>query len=674
MSINSLKAELDAKEREIERLKQQLFFDQREANRLTQLVEQNAHPIRWGLRQKVRSFRFWLLPPYTRRERVVRNVYRSLRRLPPLELQPPTSPVVEIPTDPLDRSFQEITRFLSDFHKPPLVSIVIPAYNCLPYTRQCVESILRAEQNSPIEIVVVNNGSKDGTSHWLSYMCEWYSNFKTVENTENRGFSTAVNQGVEASRGDYVVIANNDLLMSQNWLTPLVHAMESDPNLGIVSPMTNYVGEGPQLDKEALDIRPEQVDEYALKLSQRDGQLIRVSDRLVFFCVMLRRNLFDQLGGLAGAAYGLGNFEDDDFCLRTRLEGYTLAIAPASFVFHFGSRTFKEQKISHDHLMGHNRTIFYERMANFSTNFSFVGRETPAKNIKVSVILRTQNKRKTLRKALISLANQTFRDFEVVLVNDGGEDASSLVDEFSRYMKCQYLQHDQASGPSAGLNSGLRIARGRWITYLDDDDILYPLHLELLTQPFLANSQVEAGFTYCHKTLCLRDEEDEIPLSRLPWILEKYNPEELLATNFIPIMTFLHAKSLVEKCGGFDESLEVLEDWDFLLRLSKQTEFHLIPHITAEYRFYASKGQQNSIIQKRKLLTPSIRKIYDRYPTDLPEILAKRQEVITVLEEQLAQLKRVEDYQLDDLVKGLVAINLTTGFPINAFRKDGFRA
>jgi len=151
-SRSSLPSRSDVEAREIERLRQQLNFDKQEIQRLTQLVEDQKSPYKWNLRQLIHAFRLRILPLNTKRERFARNIYRSLRGLPPVKEPSPAAMISELSQDSLERSFQEMSGYLSDFRKPPLVSIIIPAYNCLDYTRQCVESILHAEQELLINL------------------------------------------------------------------------------------------------------------------------------------------------------------------------------------------------------------------------------------------------------------------------------------------------------------------------------------------------------------------------------------------------------------------------------------------------------------------------------------------------------------------------------------------
>jgi glycosyltransferase involved in cell wall biosynthesis len=259
-------------------------------------------------------------------------------------------------------------------------------------------------------------------------------------------------------------------------------------------------------------------------------------------------------------------------------------------------------------------------------------------------------------------------------VNDGGEDCADLVQQFNPYVNMQYLYHPQPHGRGAALNAGWQNARGRWITYLDDDDLVFPFHLELLTQAMRSDPAARVAYSYGQKALCLRGEVEDIPLARLPMIQQEFRPETLFVENSIPIMAMMHERSLAEEIGGFDESLNVLEDWDFIIRLAQHTSFRLAPHLTAEYRFYVGTDLQNSIVQRRSELLPTIRKLYERYPTDNPGLSAQRSQVVEAVEIQLAELEKIQAMEGEAQLKNLMVLMRTSGFTLDFFRQGGFRA
>ena len=100
------------------------------------------------------------------------------------------------------------------------VSIIILTWNALEYTQKCVNSI-QNHTRYPHEIVFVDNASTDGTVEYLRNLVKGHSNYKLIENRENRGFAAGNNQGVSAASGEYVMLLNNDVLVSDGWLENL---------------------------------------------------------------------------------------------------------------------------------------------------------------------------------------------------------------------------------------------------------------------------------------------------------------------------------------------------------------------------------------------------------------------------------------------------------------------
>ena len=115
----------------------------------------------------------------------------------------------------------------------PQVSIIIPAFNNLALTRQCLEAVRKTADPVPAEIIVVDNGSTDGTSAYLLQEQE-AGHLQAIINSENLGFAKACNQGARAAAGHYIVFLNNDTIAQPHWLEEMVHVAESDTNIGIV--------------------------------------------------------------------------------------------------------------------------------------------------------------------------------------------------------------------------------------------------------------------------------------------------------------------------------------------------------------------------------------------------------------------------------------------------------
>lgn len=521
----------------------------------------------------------------------------------------------------------------------PTVSIIIPVFNALSLTKDCINSLSCEAHPVEYEIIVVDNASTDHTPDWLKEEKSRNPSLKVFAMEKNIGFGPAVNYGLRQSTGEFVAILNNDTIVARGWLKRLMEALGKDTSIGIVSPVTNYVGEGPQIDQDAKELPADItiIDQYAESIADR-SDLIYEANRLVFFCVLLRRELIDLIGDL-DESYERGNFEDDDYCLRARMAGYRLAIARNAFVYHHGSVTFKSNRISHSQYMEKNRVRFYKKAGRIAVSARQLSAGSFVKNNYISVILRTKDRPFLLQKALMSLANQTFRDFEVVLVNDGGKDVSSVLQGFQLHFPIKYIHSEISKGRTAAINIGWQAGKGNWISYLDDDDILYPWHLEVLFQS-AESSKCKFVYSDYNRALFLDEKKitPEILMGTTPW---EYSRRELLIQNNIPIHTWFYARECAEKIGLWDESLDRLEDYEFLLRLSAVYPFHHVKKVTCEYRYYVNSA--NSIYTDRSRTLAAYETIYQRNPVEDFYSRTRRLEVINMIHSQIRKIEKIQE-------------------------------
>src|SRR3954464_11583922 len=121
----------------------------------------------------------------------------------------------------------------------PFTSIVIPVYNQLDYTRECIAAIDARTAKGSWELIVVDNASTDGTSAWLSGLSLPHAPVRVIRNAANLGFGRACNQGMSAAQGDGVVLLNNDAVVLGDWLSGLWAPLLQHPGGGMSGPITN---------------------------------------------------------------------------------------------------------------------------------------------------------------------------------------------------------------------------------------------------------------------------------------------------------------------------------------------------------------------------------------------------------------------------------------------------
>ncbi|GLI39688.1 glycosyltransferase family 2 protein [Geobacter hydrogenophilus] len=200
-----------------------------------------------------------------------------------------------------------------------MISIVIPLYNQVAYTKLCVQS-LRSVGLDGAEVLLIDNGSTDGTAEFL----ETCSDLRVLRNRDNLGCAGAWNQGVRETDSEWVVILNNDVIVSPGWQDGLLDAAEKE-GFDVVSPA---IREG----EYTYDI-----ESYSREFVGQMKDVVRrgVADGI---CFMVRRRVFESVG-LFDENFKIGQFEDADFFRRARNAGFRLGTTGRSFIHHFGSVT-----------------------------------------------------------------------------------------------------------------------------------------------------------------------------------------------------------------------------------------------------------------------------------------------------------------------------------------------
>ncbi len=240
----------------------------------------------------------------------------------------------------------------------PQLSIVIISYNQFSQTTgPCLES-LAAIREPLLEIVVVDNGSDPGTVAAVKQAAESDRRIRLVLHRDNRGFAAANNVGVELARAPFILLLNSDTLVPARAPALFLDTLRSNTSPCLVGPVTNAAG------NEQRIYFPSGSDEAEiLRLGEQwcgyGGGCIS-TDQLSFFCVAMARQTYLDLGGL-DPIFGLGFYEDTDFCCRAADRGCSLLIAENIFIYHKGSASFSRADVSVNKILRANRRLFRKR-------------------------------------------------------------------------------------------------------------------------------------------------------------------------------------------------------------------------------------------------------------------------------------------------------------------------
>lgn len=371
-------------------------------------------------------------------------------------------------------------------------SIIIVTHNQLAYTRQCVDSI-RLRTDEECELIFIDNGSTDGTVEYLRSI----PGAIVVANQTNRGFPAAVNQGLQRATGNNILLLNNDTIVTTGWLRRLLTVLYSDPKIGMVGPVSNEVSGEQRIEVSYGNMA--ELDGFAWDWGRVHGHELLQTDRLVGFCLLIRREVIERIGGF-DEQFGIGCFEDDDFCRRALAAGYQAVVVRGAFVHHFGSITFRSSDIDFAEVLSENQRRFDQKwrvvrdkepeaikpekqapavvMSNlvlptirrpprFLTAGTLEeGLRLVPNTMQLSACLIVRNNETTIRPCLESI--RPWVD-EIVVVDTGSTDATPKICEELGARLFRWAWRDDFA---AARNESLRHARGAWIFWLDSDDTM----------------------------------------------------------------------------------------------------------------------------------------------------------------------------------------------------------
>ena len=237
-----------------------------------------------------------------------------------------------------------------------------------------------------------------------------------------------------------------------------------------------------------------------------------------------------------------------------------------------------------------------------------------SRNPKVSVVITCYNQARFLGESIASVLRQTYRYFEIIVVDDGSQDDAAKV--ASLYPEVRFNRQEN-QGVAAARNSGLCASRGKYVTFFDADDRLLPKALEIGVKCLESNSS--AAFVYGqYRSIDIDGNASHTPLQLG---VDKDHYRELLCRNYIGLPGMvMFRRDIFESVGGWDRQADHSSDWELYLRISK--EHPIIGHQqpVVEYRQHGANTSQNHAL----MLTRCLAVLRTQLPhlRDKPELMA----------------------------------------------------
>ncbi|MBC3831386.1 glycosyltransferase [Undibacterium amnicola] len=515
----------------------------------------------------------------------------------------------------------------------PRIDLSIVTYNSSRWIDSFVASLLALDYpKTLLSVFFVDNSSTDDTLEKLQtsaqVLCVQGIEV-AIQVAPNNGFGAGHNVAFKKGSAPYCLVTNLDL------------TFETDALRHVVSTAVADVAHAAAWE---LRQKPYEHPKYYDPITGSTNWNSHA-------CVLLRRSAIQAVGGFDETLFMYG--EDVELSYRLRRAGHVLRYCPQAVVWHFTYETVAQVKplqytgstfanlylrlkygnrwdalavpLLGLRLLLANQAYPDSRLAvarnllrlltlvpkilwaRKSSNIQFPFREWDYEMIRdgafialqatskvtplVSIITRTYRGRELyLRQAVLSVARQTYPNIEHIIVEDGGDSMQMLIDEMQPALPRIVRYFGLAKcGRSATGNHGLRQANGRWCLFLDDDDLLFADHVEVLVNTMLTETQSRAAYTLAWEVPTdssqlaqgsYREMTYQVPTP----LRQIFDYDVLRHHNFMPIQSVLFERSLYLERGGFDEDMDALEDWTLWVRYAHKNQFTYVPKLTSLFR------------------------------------------------------------------------------------------
>lgn len=542
------------------------------------------------------------------------------------------------------------------------LDLIYVSYNSEKWIDNCFKSLFESDYDLKlINVYVVDNHSSDKSVEKLKNVQKNAENFvhsfQIIETNKNLGFGKANNFGFSKGSSEYVCFFNIDTELFPHTLERLTEEIDnSDPSVAVWE-LRQFPYEHPKL-----------YDPITGETSWCSGAAFMAS-----------RKAFSAVGGFDEEIFMYA--EDVDLCWRLRSFGYKLKYCPKAVLTHYSYESAGEVKPNQyinsvinnlllryrfgnikDIIMWHayfinillrgeefphaKKLLFIRYLRHFFQIPHFISKrrlgkaeefhplfigmdyspirdgafyknEYPEENPLVSIIVRTCGRPAVLRETLISIRNQTYSPIETVIVEDGEAVAEQMIQQEFSDMNILYFATGEKVGRSKAGNMAMEKAHGKYLNFLDDDDLFYADHVEVLVNNILKGDE-QAVYALAFETpikVYSRDPYKYEVMNYLGIHKQPFNKIILCHHNYIPIQCIMFEKNLFTMYGGLDEKLDALEDWDLWVRYSLHTDFRCVYKTTSIYRVpfdrFVNKERQD-VLDKALITVRNKHKNYEQ--------------------------------------------------------------
>lgn len=554
--------------------------------------------------------------------------------------------------------------------------IVIVTYNSKKWMKNCIDSIERQTNfdTKNINLYIVDNGSKDGTQDYVTERSQ-NTNLGKIElvvTGQNLGFGKANNYGFEKGDSEYVFFLNPDTELMEDTMYELKESIENSTNdfgmwecrqkpyehpkmYNILTGETTWASGACFVAKREVFKKVGGFDKNIFMYAEDvdlswnvrlHGYKIKYVPKsvVIHYC-------YKEAGEVKPVQYYNSiinnlNLRRKYGTLRQRLAWYKhfYRVLKGSTPFRYAKRNlvkqyFKNLKYTTYYTGWRNKPENKEYFSKFEPKFvyfdyeyvrqgDFEPIETKLENEPlVSVIVRTCGRPNVLRENLISLRNQTYKNIEVVIVEDGENKSEKMIKEEFSDLNIVYKATGEKQGRCKVGNLGMELSSGKYLNFLDDDDLFFADHVETLVQALEKHIEYKIAYSTSFETkIEVKSREPKyeyVEESRVVVHNRPFSRIRLLDINLFPIQAVMFERSIYEKFGGFDLELDNLEDWEMWQRYSTENTYLYVPKTTSLYRVPA---KQENYKERQKELNSYYEKAKERINSR--NIIIKPEELI----------------------------------------------
>lgn len=450
---------------------------------------------------------------------------------------------------------------------PINIDLTIVSYNSSVWVRDFFKSLIaQTYPTLKINLFVIDNSSTDDTVKvFQECFKEYGGSFSSTQIIvrPNLGYGNSHDCAINLGKSKYIFITNIDGKLALDALEKVLHTAEND-DINVAS--------------WELRQKPYEHNKYYDPVTLE-------TPWSSYAAVLIRRNAYEKVGGFEKKIFTGG--QDVELSYRFRLHGYRVKYCPSAVIWLNAQSEIQPLKYTENASANSHIKLRYG-FNTISRQGKFIKTEEIIVKSLVSIIMRVTGQREfdQLRCSIKTVANQTYNNIEFIVVEDGGSVHLQNCKKLCENLDLNYKYFSLPKvGRSAAGNYGLEHASGEYLTFLDDDDYLFADHIETIMSYLINAKGYVAAYSLAWEAMIDKEtrlfncKNLEVPAG----LLQEYDYKTLQEKNFIPIQSIIFKKQLFLELGGFDESLEYLEDWNLWYRYGYKNKFKYIPRVTSMY-------------------------------------------------------------------------------------------